>query len=167
VPSPPDFVANFDSATAMVRSLSAYLDDRDFPALGEPPIVKVPAARASKLPKRLRRQIYIFSGWNESIPPKTIDQVDAEELSRWVAAMYPERQYQAVAIGSSNGAGVHLYSALGIPWLPQTFLVPVRQSVHPDEPTEAWSLASSRGAGCWSATPTSSCTTCTTPTRTA
>jgi hypothetical protein len=37
-------------------------------------------------------------------------------------------------IGSSNGANVHLCAALGVPWLPQTFLIPVRQpDVHPDD----------------------------------
>jgi hypothetical protein len=41
----------------------------------------------------------------------------------------------AVAIGSGSGALVHLCTALDMPWLPQTFLIPVRQSgVHPDEP---------------------------------
>lgn len=50
---------------------------------------------------------------------------------------YPRRPYPAVAIGSSNGALVHLCSALGIPWLPQTFLVPVRHPGIPvDEPRE-------------------------------
>src|SRR6266851_6835286 len=40
-------------------------------------------------------------------------------------------------VGSSNGAAVHLWAALGIPWLPQTFLVPVaRSGVPPDEPLE-------------------------------
>jgi hypothetical protein len=47
---------------------------------------------------------------------------------------YPKRRYPAVAIGSSSGALVHLCAALGIPWLPQTFLVPVRQTdIAPDE----------------------------------
>lgn len=31
-------------------------------------------------------------------------------------------------IGSSNGALLHLCTALGIPWLPQTFLIPVQRS---------------------------------------
>jgi hypothetical protein len=37
-------------------------------------------------------------------------------------------------VGSSNGAAVHLCAALGIPWLPQTTLIPVRRTgIHPDE----------------------------------
>ena len=52
-----------------------------------------------------------------------------------MASAYPQRRYPAVAIGSSSGALVHLCAALGIPWLPQTFLVPVRQAgIGADEP---------------------------------
>jgi hypothetical protein len=136
--TPPDFIADFDSASAMVRSTSNFLHGKDFPALGQTPLLKPLAARANLLPQSLRRQLYIFSGWQESIDPDTIDDVvDAEVMSDWIGDSYPDRPYPAVAIGSSNGAGVHLYSALGIPWLPQTFLVPVRQSVDPDDPQEA------------------------------
>jgi hypothetical protein len=54
-----------------------------------------------------------------------------------VVSHYPRQRYAAAVIGSSNGALVHLCAALGIPWLPQTFLVPVRRNgVHPDEPAE-------------------------------
>jgi hypothetical protein len=41
-------------------------------------------------------------------------------------------------IGSSGGALVHLCAALGVPWLPQTLLLPVRQrGISPDEPQRA------------------------------
>jgi hypothetical protein len=53
-----------------------------------------------------------------------------------------------VAIGSSNGALVHLWAALGIPWLPQTMLIPVRRSgVPPDEPRQE--LEWGRGPARW------------------
>jgi hypothetical protein len=142
---PPDFIANFDSATAMVRATAKFLKGKDFPALGLSPLLKVPAARANLLPKPLRRQLYIFSGWNESIPPDEVGDIRAEELSDWIAKEYPEREYPAVAIGSSNGAATHLWCAMGIPWLPQTFLVPVRQPVHPDEPKEALEIGKGPG----------------------
>lgn len=136
MPTPPKFIANFDSATAMMRANANYLRGKDFPALGSPPLLKIPAARANILSKKARKKVFLFSGWNEAVPPDKLD-VDPEELSEWVGDEYPNRRYPAVAIGSSNGAATHLYSALGIPWLPQTFLVPVRQHVHPDEPKEA------------------------------
>jgi hypothetical protein len=54
-----------------------------------------------------------------------------------MAGEYPQRKYQAICIGSSNGAMVHLCAALGIPWLPQTVLIPVRRhGIHPDEPKD-------------------------------
>src|SRR5690606_28133124 len=42
----------------------------------------------------------------------------------------------AILIGSSNGAMIHLGAALGIPWLPQTFLIPVKtpKDLGVDEP---------------------------------
>src|SRR5690625_4730500 len=76
-------------------------------------------------------------GAAETVSPKSVHKIDMEEVAEWAADEYPERQYPAVAVGSSNGALVHLYAAMGIPWLPQTLLVPVRQRVHPDDPTRA------------------------------
>jgi hypothetical protein len=138
--TPPQFVANFDSATAMARALGAGLRREPFPALGEPPVLKLPVRHAGLLPWRLRRALYIFSGWQESRPERQVADMDVEEIARWVTGEYPDRQYPAVAVGSSNGAGVHLWNLLGVPWLPQTALLPVRQSVHPDEPKAAMEM---------------------------
>ncbi len=64
--------------------------------------------------------------------------MSAEAVAQWMVNEYPQRQYPAVAIGSSSGALVHLCAALGIPWLPQTFLIPVKHpGIHPDEPKQA------------------------------
>ncbi len=58
----------------------------------------------------------------------------SEVISQWMVNEYPQREYPAVAIGSSCGALIHLYAALGIAWLPQTYLIPV---AHPDfEPND-------------------------------
>src|SRR2546426_8710603 len=52
-----------------------------------------------------------------------------------MAYLHPRGKFPAVAIGSSNGAATHLFAALGIPWLPQTFLMPVKRSgPQPDDP---------------------------------
>lgn len=128
-------IANFDSTTGMLRALMRYLRGHDFPSLG----LETPAAAAAPLvnalPERLREQLYIWSGWREAIPPERLREVDAEAIAGWMAAQYPRRRYQAALVGSASGAAVHLGAALGAPWLPQTFLVPVRRSgVHPDEP---------------------------------
>lgn len=137
---PTQYIANFDSATAMLRALSRYLHGKDFSMTGAmppavQPVMRPVAMAVNLLPKRIREQVYIWSGYSEAIPPEKLGQVRAEEVSSWMLGQYPRRHYPAAAIGSSNGALVHLWAALGIPWLPQTYLIPVRRSgVPPDEP---------------------------------
>jgi len=139
---PARYVANFDSEAAMLRALGNYLRGEDFPMIGSmprsvEPLMKALVAVVNVVPRRVREEVYTWSGRSEAVPPKKLDQVRAEDVSRWVVSHYPQRRYPAAVIGSSNGALVHLYCALGIPWLPQTFLIPVRRSgVHPDEPVE-------------------------------
>jgi hypothetical protein len=137
VPTPPSFVANFDSATAMSLALARFLHGQDFPALGQPPAMKPLAKRVNRLPRRLREKVFIFGGATETVSPRRVDRLDMSEWGEWLSQAYPEGRYPAVAVGSSNGALNHLYAALRIPWLPQTYLVPVRQRVHPDDPVSA------------------------------
>jgi hypothetical protein len=134
-------VAKFDSATAMLRALAGFLHGRDFPMLGgraqAEPLAAGLLGLVNRLPEGLREQLYIYSGWSEATPPAKLAPVRSEALAGWVAGHYPRRRYPAVMVGSSNGAMVHLGAALGIPWLPQTLLLPVRQrGVHPDEPAD-------------------------------
>jgi len=89
------------------------------------PAVKGLSAMVNQLPSFLQEQVYIWSGWFEAIAARQLDRVTETDLARWAVNQYPKRRYPAVAIGSSNGAATHLWAALGIPWLPQTFLVPV------------------------------------------
>jgi hypothetical protein len=133
-------VADFDSATAMLRALSNYLKEEDFPLVGAMPrrnlpLMELVAAVVNQLPSSLREQVYIWSGRFEAINRRKLANVKTDDIAEWMTSLYPKRQYPAVAIGSSNGAAVHLWSALGIPWLPQTFLIPVaRSGIHPDDP---------------------------------
>jgi hypothetical protein len=148
----PTYLADFDSASAMVSALGRCLHGRDFPMLGVVPPWGMPAVKAlsamvNRLPRFLQEQVYIWSGWFEAMSAAQLDQVSEKELSEWAVRQYPKRPYPAVAIGSSNGAATHLWAALGIPWLPQTFLVPIaRSGVHPDEPKDelAWGLRPAR-----------------------
>ena len=138
--SPSSYVADFDSATGMLRALSRYLHGQDFPLLGTLPRWTAPGMRLlatliNHLPRPLQEQIYIWSGWYEALAPQRLQDVNAEEAASWMVSLYPQRKYPAVMVGSSNGAAVHLSAALGIPWLPQTFLIPLaRSGIHPDEP---------------------------------
>jgi hypothetical protein len=139
---PVDYVADFDSATGMLRALAASLRGEGLPLLGamrrsRAPLMKLVASAVNRLPKPLQEQVYIWSGWMEAIAQRNLADVSGEAVAAWMADRYPRRQYPAVVVGSSNGAAVHLWAALGIPWLPQTFLVPVaRSGVPPDEPAK-------------------------------
>ena len=101
----------------------------------------------NRLPRSLREQIYIWSGWSEALAPDKIGPADTGQVAEWMANLYPQRKFPAVAIGSSNGAATHLFTALGIPWLPQTFLMPVaRSGLKPDDPRSdlQWGLEPGR-----------------------
>lgn len=129
----PGFVAGFDSASAMMLATAAYLRGRPFQALGNPPAAEWPIKATRWLPRRLRELVFTAGGAAETVSPRRVTRFDAEEISRWVTAAYPAHRYPVVAVGSSCGALVHLCAALGMPWLPQTFLIPVRQRIHPDD----------------------------------
>ena len=138
---PAGYIANFDSQAAMLRALGNYLRAEDFPMTGAvsssiEPLMKPLVAAVNALPKRVREEVYTWSGRSEAVPPKKLNLVRAEDVSRWVVSHYPRRRYPAAMIGSSNGALVHLCAALGIPWLPQTSLIPVRRNMNPDEPEQ-------------------------------
>jgi hypothetical protein len=151
----PDYVADFDSATGMLRAIAHALRDEEFPTLGvEDSALEHFAAVINKLPDALKEQVYIWSGAAEAAPAEKMGEVDAEEVASWMAGHYPERRYPAVMVGSSNGAGVNLAAALRVPWLPQTFLIPVRRGgVHPDEPLEDLEWAREPGRALLEANP--------------
>jgi hypothetical protein len=131
---PPRYIANFDSASAMLRAIAFYLRGQEFGGVGFLPNVIEPlGGLINRLPHSVKETMYIWSGWSEAIPGERMSDVDIEDITSWAVSEYPERDFPAVMIGSSNGAAVHLRAALGVPWLPQTFLIPVRQpNVHPD-----------------------------------
>jgi hypothetical protein len=134
----PKYIANFDSMSGMLRALSNFLKGSDFPGMGiNPPAMEPLAAAINQLPEKVRELAYIYASGSEGIPADQLHQVSADAVAEWMVNMYPQREYPAVAIGSSNGALVNLCAALGIPWLPQTFLIPVAHNeVDADEPKQ-------------------------------
>ena len=125
--APKDAVAAFDSASAFLASLSRALRHQDFPYLGQSRS-KVPLVYASRvLPAPLRRRAYAVASGREGVPPEKLGGIDMERVAAWTASRYDERMVPAVLLGSSNGALTHLAAACGIPWLPQTSLIPVRR----------------------------------------
>jgi hypothetical protein len=133
-------IASFDSASAMVRASARFLHDEDNAALGVVPRAALPLAEralplVNRLPVRAREAVYSYGSGNEAVPANRVGDVDADAVAQWMADQFPRRRYPAVVIGSSSGALVHLCAALGIPYLPTTFLLPVRQrGGDPDDP---------------------------------
>jgi hypothetical protein len=129
------YVAGFDSSGAMLRALARFLDGQDFPALGNPRVLEPLLVAGNLLPARLRERVYAASGGLTAVPAKRLDRPFAEEVAAWMTSLYPRRRFPLALIGSSNGAAIHLAAALGAPWLPQTFMVPVRNLGNdPDDP---------------------------------
>jgi hypothetical protein len=133
LPDAPGYVAEFDSASTMVRALASFLHGCDFPRLRahrmNGPLLRL----VSTLPPSMAESVYRLGGWFEAISPKRLAEVDAHDISAWLASVYPRRRYPAVAVGSSNGAALHLCAALGIPWLPQTLLMQLRRTIDVDD----------------------------------
>ena len=136
----PPYVANFDSATAMAQALARFLAGRDFPMLGVlpdwmAPVMKLVGAAVNALPPRPQEWVYRFSGAMEALPLRRLAEARTDRIAQWLVDFYPKRKYPAVMLGSADGAAVHLCALCGIPWLPQTCLVPVRRTgIDPDDP---------------------------------
>src|SRR6185295_15171593 len=128
------YVTQFDSASCMLYALGYCLKGDGF--AGREGIARLPpvfATLVNALPTGIRKRLYIGGGVWEAVPSRALNQVRAEDISKWVTEQYPVRPYPAVMIGSSNGAAAHLGGALGIPWLPQTVLCAARRRMDVDE----------------------------------
>lgn len=141
---PPKFTAGFDSGTGFVKALSNCLKGQDFEGVGITPPLKTLATIADRLPRKMREMIYVRTTGAEEFPAEELKDIEAEEFSKAVVNMYPQRKYPAIMVGSVSGAMVHLAALMGIPLLPQSFLIPVRRPFHLpiDEPkrTMDWAL---------------------------
>lgn len=137
----PGFLSRFDSSTDMTLGLSSFHHGEVFKkvATGGEAYSKI----INALPESWRKKLYSYGGMIDATTYKDISAIDAEEISQWVCQLYPDQVYPAIAIGSSNGALSHLYAAMGIPWLGQSFLVPIskgeKQPVDKPEDTIRWS----------------------------
>ncbi|NJP31822.1 hypothetical protein [Micromonospora thermarum] len=136
----PREVASFDSASAMVMATARFLRDRATPPLGTPAgrLLRPLAVAANRLPVGARETIYSLASGAEARPAARLATLDIEDVAASIVGLYPRRRYPAVVVGSSSGALVHLCAALGIAWLPQTLLLPLRQRHVPtDDPMRA------------------------------
>ncbi|GAB3540208.1 hypothetical protein GCM10027443_37810 [Pontibacter brevis] len=126
----PWFVANFDSCSGMAKALGNFMHGEGFMGVGELPNSDLVAEAINALPWNLQKTVYIKGSSNEAVDPGKLKEVQAEEFSEWATGLSPSRKYSTILIGSSSGAAVHLGAAMGAPWLPQTFLIPVRTPGH-------------------------------------
>jgi hypothetical protein len=131
------YVTRFDSSWGLLVALSRYLQGKGFPGAGVLPSARPLAWAISHLGSRTVGTAYSYEGATEAVSVIDLAKVNAEAIARDVVRQYPSGPYPAIFIGSSNGAAVHLCASLGVPWLPQTFLIAVR---HPkmdvDEPVK-------------------------------
>ena len=132
----PAFISRFDSSTDMTGALSSCLKGETFEGVGATPTSELYAKAVNNLPDPWKQKLYTFGGKTDAASYKDMDSLDAGEADRWIYQVYPKKEYPAIAIGSSNGAMIHLCAALGIPWLPQTLLIPVNKgkTLPTDEP---------------------------------
>lgn len=153
-PSAPPYLADFDSASAMLRATTNMLSGQDYPTLGQPPVLTPLVRSVNLLPRSAREQFYALGGAMEGQAPSKLSEVSADAIANWATSRYPQREYQAVMIGSSNGALVHLAAALDTPWLPQTCLIPVRRlGADPDDPKAAMEFGRQNGPSLLDANP--------------
>jgi len=132
---PPKGIARFDSSAAMLVALANALHDRPFASPSQSPTLDRLLPSLNKLPTRLREWGYAVGGMAEGISVAQAGELDIEGIAEWMVSEYPQQSYPAAFIGSSNGAMIHLAAAMGVPWLPQTFLCPVR--AHNNDPDDA------------------------------
>ncbi|MFN3866766.1 MAG: hypothetical protein ACK4MD_08655, partial [Demequina sp.] len=129
----PDFIAGFDSASAMLVATGKGLQGKGFPALGSPRGAKTVLKATRLLPRERRAQLFTSMGAREGIEPSTLAEVDPADASRWAVSQYPADSYPGAVVGSASGALVYWCTAMGMPWLPQTYLIPVKGRTHPDD----------------------------------
>jgi hypothetical protein len=137
-PSPPG-IARFDSAAGMVKAVAAFLHGRDVASLSGSPVLDRAMPLVNCLPQRAREWVYSLGGMTEAVSRKEIDRLNFNHIADWITSLFPRRSYPAVFIGSSNGGLAHLAAVPAIPWLPQTFLCPVRNALSdPDDARAAF-----------------------------
>jgi hypothetical protein len=141
---PAGAIAAFDSASSMLEATARGLRDEPCDRVGRGRLFAATLRAANLLPRSVRQRLYAVAGGAEGVTPDRLGAVDFEAVAGWVTDHYPDTRYPAVMLGSSNGAAVHLATALGAPWLPQTLLVPVRWSGNdPERPDRALEFGAS------------------------
>lgn len=133
---PPWFTVNFDSSSGLVKALAYSLHGKSFAGVGTIPNSILLGKILNFIPAKLQKNAYVYGSAKGAKDPDNLGKVESNQFSEWVSGLFPKQKYPAIFIGSSNGPVVHLAAAMGVPWLPQTFLIPVKtpDSLGVDEP---------------------------------
>ncbi len=123
----PGYLALHDSATGMFLALANFHRGESFEGIGGIPTSKIYSKLVNALPTGIRQKLYTLGAEYSAYSYKRIKHIRANEIKKWICSSYPKKKYPAIAVGSCNGALVHFATAMGIPWLPQTFLIPVHK----------------------------------------
>nr|WP_157528125.1 hypothetical protein [Kibdelosporangium sp. MJ126-NF4]CEL17371.1 hypothetical protein [Kibdelosporangium sp. MJ126-NF4]CTQ91402.1 hypothetical protein [Kibdelosporangium sp. MJ126-NF4] len=142
--APGDAIAAFDSASAMLAATARGITSQPFDRVGRSRLFAATVKTANLLPRSLRQRLYAVAGGAEGVEPDQLGAIDMDAVAAWATDHYPAHRYPGALVGSSNGAAVHLATALGMPWLPQTLLIPVRwKGNDPERPDRALEFGAS------------------------
>lgn len=114
----PDRVVSPDSAGRLLLAATARaLRGEDCADLTCQPLL----SRLRGAPESVRRLAVARAASRAAVPARQAGAVDVERVARWAVGQYRPRWYAGVVLGSPHGAGAHLATALGVPWLPAAF----------------------------------------------
>jgi hypothetical protein len=136
-------ITQYDSAAFMHRATAQFLRGEDFRVKERVPryvpwsVFVSLVGLMNQLPESLKIRLSVATSQGQAVKSADIASVNEDQIAQDIVAELPRRKYPAIAIGSSNGALVHLYAALGIPWLPQTNLMLINR----DRPIESDNMA--------------------------
>ncbi len=136
-------VTDFECSVNAVRAVASFLRGEDHGGMSTGPSSRTLGRLAALPPESLRAKAFEAAGWAEGLPRRKVPEIDVDTIDRWVVGEYeeggsPSGQFPAVVIGCAGGPAFFLAAALGVPFLPQTTLVSVRDGdTHPDDPRQA------------------------------
>ncbi|KMQ49955.1 hypothetical protein CHISP_3169 [Chitinispirillum alkaliphilum] len=127
------YISRLDSCYSMICSLANCLHQRSFPSVSTK--IEIPDTALhllNRVPFLLRRYLFMLAIYLDRVPLGKISNLKIDAILQQMVKLYPQKRYDAIAVGSSSGAAVHLCAACGIPWLPHTSLIYTRKWMDPD-----------------------------------
>lgn len=120
-PGPERVVSPDGLARVLLAVTSRALRGEDCSDLRYQPLL----SRLRGTPDPVRRMAVTRAAGRAAVTARQAAAIDAERVARWAVAHYRPRWYAGAVLGSPHGAGAHLATALGVPWLPASFEVVV------------------------------------------